>query len=238
MNEDLDLEIFHPGGLDITQELAELCHIGKNMDILDVASGTGESACFLAKNFGCRVIGVEASDYLVKAARKKARERKLKIEFKKGDAHHLPFKNNTFDVVICECAVCLMGKKRAISEMVRVVKKKGYVGIHDICWKEDTPEDLKQRLAVTEDEGPETLEGWKKLFEKTGLKNFATVDKACLVPAWADKFRKEAGVTGQLKQLKIVLKTLENWRAGGHKEPGQILQSPYTGYGIIVGRKL
>lgn len=234
MSEDLDLEVFHPGGLEITKELAELCHIGKDMEVLDVASGTGESACFLAKNFGCRVIGVEASDYLVKAAKKKVKERKLKIEFRKGDAHHLPFEANTFDVVISECAACLMGKKRSISEMVRVVKPEGYVGIHDLCWKEDTPEHLKQRLAGTEDEGPETLEGWKKLFEKAGLKDFATVDKAYLIPIWAKKIKRETGI---MRQLKIVLKVLENWRASGYREPGQLLQSPYTGYGIIVGRK-
>ena len=53
-SEDLGLEILHPGGLDITKELAELCNIGKDALVLDVASGTGKSACILNKEKAIR----------------------------------------------------------------------------------------------------------------------------------------------------------------------------------------
>lgn len=137
--EDLGLEVLHPGGLDITKELAEFCHIGKDTTVLDVSSGTGESACFLAEKFGCQMTGVDVSDYMIEKARRKSEERGLTVAFKQGDAHNLPFEENTFDAVISECTTCLLDKERAISEMVKVAKSGGYVGIHDICWKEDTP---------------------------------------------------------------------------------------------------
>ena len=57
----------------------------------------------------------------------------------------------------------------AIAEMIRVVTPGGLIGIHDICWKEDTPNDLKVRLKEIENESPETLEGWKKLFSDARL---------------------------------------------------------------------
>ena len=38
---DLGLEVLHPGGLEITRELAQLCRIGRGARVLDVASGTG-----------------------------------------------------------------------------------------------------------------------------------------------------------------------------------------------------
>jgi len=53
ISEEIGLEILHPGGLEITRDLAQLCHIGR-VNVLDVASGTGESAFFLAKNFNCK----------------------------------------------------------------------------------------------------------------------------------------------------------------------------------------
>ncbi len=236
-SEDLGLEVLHPGGLEITRELAELCHIDRNKVVLDVASGTGESACYLAEKFGCKVVGVDVSEFMIKRARKKAMERGLKIEFRTGNAHNLPFNDNTFDVVISECTTCLLDKEQAIKEMTRVAKSGGYVGIHDICWKENTPEEIKKRLADIEGERPETLEGWKKLFQKAGLKKIIAIDKSHLIPGWGDEIKRKIGVFGQIK---IFLKVIKNWGISGYRtirESEQIFKSKYMGYGIIVGKK-
>lgn len=235
---DLRLEVLHPGGLGITRELAELCHVGKDTKLLDVSSGTGESACFLAEQFECQVTGVDVSDVMIEKARKKAEERGLSVTFKKGDAHDLPFEDDTLDVVISECTTCLLEKERAIGEMVRVSQSGGYVGIHDVCWKEDTPEQMKQQLAELEGERPETLDGWKRLFEQAGLKDVVTVDRSSLIPGWGKAIKKELGVVGELK---IFLKVLTKWGIRGYKDvraSERIFKSPHVGYGIIVGRKL
>ena len=137
--EDLGFEILHPGGLVITQELADRCGIKQDTYVLDIASGTGETACYLAEKLGARVVGIDGSNLMVERAQEKAKHRNLAIEFKKGDAHQLPFKENTFDAVISECTMCILDKEKAIREMVRVVRPNGYVGFHDICWRSDTP---------------------------------------------------------------------------------------------------
>jgi len=72
---DLGMEVFHPGGLDSTRELAEICHVGNNTQVLDVASGTGEPLCFLVETFHCRGIGVDASQVMVERAKRKAEDR-------------------------------------------------------------------------------------------------------------------------------------------------------------------
>ncbi len=87
----LDLAVFHPGGLESTRELAEMCHIGSGQQLLDVASGTGASACYLAETFGCQATGIDHSSYMVDTAKRKAEERGLAVDFKQGDAHDLPF---------------------------------------------------------------------------------------------------------------------------------------------------
>ena len=236
-NEDLGLESLHPGGLDTTKELARLCQIGKETSVLEVASGTGESACYLSASLEAHVVGIDSSDYMIERAKKKTEQRNLEIEFEKADAHQLPFGDATFDRAISECTTCLLDKERAIREMARVVKPGGYVGIHDICWQQDTPEQMKKRLAEIEGESPETLEGWKALFEKAGLVDVKTVDKSFLIPTWMKGSRKKLGFSGQLK---IFLKIVRIWGIRGLRdvwESERIFQSQHTGYGIIVGRK-
>ncbi len=43
---------FHPGGLRLTEELASLLSLGPAALVLDVASGKGTTAFFLAEKFG------------------------------------------------------------------------------------------------------------------------------------------------------------------------------------------
>jgi ubiquinone/menaquinone biosynthesis C-methylase UbiE len=53
---------------------------------------------------------------------------KASIEFVKGNAHELPFKDNSFDVVTCQTVLIhLKNPAQALSEMKRVVKKDGII---------------------------------------------------------------------------------------------------------------
>ena len=54
-NDDLGIEVLHPGGLALSTEFARLCQIRNGTRVLEVASGAGESACLLAADFGARV---------------------------------------------------------------------------------------------------------------------------------------------------------------------------------------
>lgn len=236
-SEEVCLEILHPGGLEITRELAQLCHFGKDIKILDVGSGTGESAFYLVRNFSCHLIGIDISDRMIKLAKRKAIDHGVIIQFKKGDAHDLPFKDNTFDAVISECTTSILDKERAIGEMVRVARSGGYIGIHDICWKKDTPQHQKQKLAEIEFRRPETLEGWKIQFEKAGLTEVMIEDRPDLIPEWEKDISEKLGL---FVRLKILLKIIKNWGIGGLRkvmESRRIFQSRHTGYGIIVGKK-
>jgi SAM-dependent methyltransferase len=230
-------EILHPGGLEITSELAALCRLGPGDTLLDVASGSGEAACFLARRFQCHVVGIDASEFMVGRARQKAQNGGLDVEFRQGDAHALPFGANTFDTVISECTTCILDKQRAIREMVRVVKPGGHVGIHDLCWKHDASDILKQQLAELEGERPETLEGWKKLFEEAGLIDIVILDKSSIIPSWMKDMKRQLGLIGEVK---ILWQVFQRWGLRGVlriKKSERIFRSKHMGYGVIVGRK-
>src|SRR5262245_38221642 len=63
------IDQFHTRGLAATAELAKLAQITADMSVLDVGSGVGGPARFLAATHGCRVTGVDLSEPFVDAAR-------------------------------------------------------------------------------------------------------------------------------------------------------------------------
>lgn len=84
---------------------------------------------------------------------------------------------------------------------------------------------------------PETLEGWKRLFEKAGLVDIITIDKSNLIRDWTNEIKKRIGLFGKLKIFTVAA---FKWGVRGLKniiESSKIFESEYIGYGIIVGRK-
>ena len=79
----------------------ELVRIGElsRGKVLDVGCGTGENALYLAEK-GFSVIGVDLTSRAIVAARAKSAERKLKVDFRIGNALSLDFKDGVFDNVI------------------------------------------------------------------------------------------------------------------------------------------
>jgi len=233
----IPLESLHPGGLTLTSELATLCGMSAGASVLDVACGTGESACYLAGKIGARVCGLDHSDAALARARGKAQARGLRVDFLKGDAEALPFVDAAFDVVICECTLCLLDKKAAMREMTRVVRPQGRVGIHDLFWHDNASRRLKQQLAENEGEHPETLEGWRRLFALSGLGDIVAVDKSEVKSRWMRDMRRQLHLSGQLK---LSFYAIRRWGVTGFwKMLGseRVFSNPSLGYALVVGTK-
>jgi ubiquinone/menaquinone biosynthesis C-methylase UbiE len=68
-------------------------------------------------------------------ANRHAKDRGLgeRVSFQRGDAERLPFRDESFDVVICACAFCMLpNKQAAANEFRRVLSAGGQVGISDL----------------------------------------------------------------------------------------------------------
>ena len=141
---------FHPGGVELTVELAGMLNLTANSIMLDVASGKGTSAFAVAERFGCSVIGVDLSEVNVAEANAEAVKRGLsdRIQFMLADAEELPFGPSSLDAILCECAFCTFpDKTKAASEFARVLRAGSRVGISDLTRVADPLPELDDLLA-------------------------------------------------------------------------------------------
>ncbi|MFW9877214.1 MAG: class I SAM-dependent methyltransferase, partial [Candidatus Thorarchaeota archaeon] len=132
------IEALHPGGMALTQRTAELSGLKPGMKVLDVSSGRGTQSIFYAKKFGVQVTGLDIAEEMIKSATQNAKIEGVEnlTSFKLGDSQNLPFEDNSFDVVINECAVGIPDdSQRVLDEMVRVSKPNGVVIIHESTWR-------------------------------------------------------------------------------------------------------
>ena len=163
----------HPGGLRLTQRLGQLLQLGPHSRVLDVASGNGTSAFFLAEHFGCSVIGVDYGQHNVETANAAAAKREVspRLRFEQADAEQLPFADGSFDAVMCECAFCTFpDKAQAGREFARVLRPGGLVGISDLARSRELSKELDGLLAwiaCVADALP--LEKYQQSFSSAGL---------------------------------------------------------------------
>jgi arsenite methyltransferase len=170
----------HMGGLSTTKELVELCGIDEGTYVLEVGCGVGATATYLAKNVGCRVMGVDIRPSMVERAKERATRQHVedKVEFRVADATDLPFEDGSFDVVLVESVTTFIeDKAAAIQEYARVLKPGARVGLNEEIWHQTpVPPQMVEYAAHTWDVQVEilTLQDWVGLLEASGL----TVTKA------------------------------------------------------------
>jgi ArsR family transcriptional regulator len=93
-------------------------------DVLDIASGDGVLAELLSPH-AKRYVCVDTSARVVAAAGERLR-RFPNVEVREGDMHALPFKDNSFDLVVLMHALTYSTKPaQAVSEAARVLRKGG-----------------------------------------------------------------------------------------------------------------
>ncbi len=141
---------FHPGGLQLTDRLAELAGIGPDDRVVDVACGRGTTAIHLSRTRRCQVVGVEYSTRQVAVAAQAATDaRAPRATFVEGDAGSLPLGDACADVVVCECSLCLFPDKAvAVREMRRVLRPGGRLAVADLVLDPDhLPEGWRGWLA-------------------------------------------------------------------------------------------
>jgi ubiquinone/menaquinone biosynthesis C-methylase UbiE len=115
--------------------LVEACGIAPGMRVLDVGAGTGNAAIPAAER-GATVVASDLTPELLEAGRLRAGD--VELEWAEADAEHLPFEDESFDVVMSAIGVMFAPHhKEAAAELVRVCRPGGTIGV--LSW---TPEGM------------------------------------------------------------------------------------------------
>jgi ubiquinone/menaquinone biosynthesis C-methylase UbiE len=136
------LDQFHTRGFAATVELARLAGITVDMSVLDVGSGLGGPARFLAATYGCRVAGVDLSESFVDAARYLTERtgQSERVSFETASALELPFGHDYFDAVLLQhVAMNISDRRRLYREVRRVLKLSGRFAIYDVVLNRGDP---------------------------------------------------------------------------------------------------
>ncbi len=164
----------HMGGFGATRELLALCQIQHAHDVLDVGCGIGAGPAYIAKTFGCHVVGVDLSERMIGWARQRVRQRRVEalVELRTADVLALPFADGQFDVVICESVLAFVADKaQAIRECVRVTKPGGHVGLNEGLWLEEPPPEIAARVKDAIGPSVPAEQEWRSLWAGSGLQD-------------------------------------------------------------------
>lgn len=129
------LDQFHTRGLAATAELAKLAGVTADMSVLDVGSGVGGPARFLAATYGCSVTGVDLSEPFVEAAIYLTGRTGQggQVSFKVGSALALPLDDGGFDVVLLQhVAMNIADRPLLYREIRRMLKPGGKFATFDV----------------------------------------------------------------------------------------------------------
>ena len=124
-----------PGFALVGEMLCESAELRAGQTVLDVATGSGNTALAAARRW-CTVTGIDFVPSLLQKARERAGCEGLAVTFQEGDAESLPFANASFDMVLSTFgAMFAVEQEKAASELLRVCRPGGKV-----CMANWTPE--------------------------------------------------------------------------------------------------
>ena len=240
----------HIGSLEATEALLELCHIGKGSYVLDVGCGVGATACWLARRYGCRVMGVDILPRMVERSQERARREKVadRVEFKVADAQDLPFEDNLFDAVLTESVTAFPAdKQKAVNEYTRVAKPGGHVGLNETAWLKLPPPPEVTAWAAQEVGAtvkPLPPDEWAGLLQVAGLREIVSKTYAINLQDEGKGIVQRYGFGGVLRVMGRMLalyarspayrQFVQRVRQGG-VVPANLAE--YFGYGLFVGKK-
>ena len=127
---------FHGRGLEATEELADLLTVAQGDHILDIGSGIGGPARYIAQRFGARITGIDLTAEFCEVARHltTALGMEDRVDFKQGDALAMPFGDASFDgAYSMNVSMNIADKAAFYAEIHRVLRPGGWLVLSELA---------------------------------------------------------------------------------------------------------
>ncbi len=186
------LDQFHTRGLAATTELARLAGIAADMSVLDVGSGIGGPARFLAATYGCQITGVDLSEPFVDAARYLTERtgQSGQVSFQTASALELPFDDGRFDVALLQhVAMNISDRARLYREILRVLKSGGKFATFDVVLNSGDPHYPVPWARTPATSFLLTAAATREAIEAAGFRMLAWQDNSEAAKAWIAQVR-------------------------------------------------
>jgi SAM-dependent methyltransferase len=186
------LDQFHTRGLAATDELAKLAGITADMSVLDVGSGVGGPARFLAATYGCRVTGVDLSEPFVDAARylTERTSQSGQVSFETSSALDLPFDDGHFNVVLLQhVAMNISDRARLYRGIRRVLRSGGRFATFDVVLNNGEPHYPVPWARTQTTSFLLTATATREAIEMAGFRTLAWQDDTEVANAWFAQMR-------------------------------------------------
>ena len=141
-------------GVSVREERRELISrlgLGPGSAVLEVAAGTGSNLTLRTEEVGENgiVFGLDLSARMLDLARRKVKDLPQPPQLVSGNSQYLPFPDGVFDAVLDGAGIKYYSdKRRALREMLRVVKPGGKVLITELGMPSDKKPTLRQRMLL------------------------------------------------------------------------------------------
>ena len=183
---------FHTRGLAATVELAKLAGITADMSVLDVGSGVGGPARFLAATYGCQVTGIDLSEPFVDAAHylTKRTGQGERVSFETASALAIPFDDGHFDVVLLQhVAMNVSDRARLYREIRRVLKLGRRFATYDVVLNNGDPHYPVPWARTPATSYLLTAAATREAIEAAGFRTLAWQDDTEAAKAWIAQLR-------------------------------------------------
>ena len=237
-------ESFHPGGMALTDELAQLSGLGPGKRLLDAGCGRGASTVHLVDSTGCEAVGLTLESDGVERGRQLAEAKGVqdRVTFVQDDILHMDTAIGEFDVVLMECVLSTLEQKpESLRQLYRITRPDGYIALTDVTVTGKLPQQLLGSLgAALCMADARSLDEYMSIIEEAGfrVREYRSAKEA------VHQLIKKIGTRLMIADAAVGLGSLDVDRSlivearRSLKTAARLVDDGTLGYGLIVAQRV